>query len=111
MLGFGTDGVFVTLGESGRGRVLSFSPVVGIGLPQPLTRRRVGPPPLVPGGGGHSLAREGVGESQFRRRDIHCGTLYIYVLCDVLLDSTSVIISENTDDMSYTSLEFSVVVE
>ncbi len=25
--------------------------------------------------------REGLGESQFRRRDIHCGTLYIYVLC------------------------------
>jgi hypothetical protein len=23
---------------------------------------------------------EGLGESQFRRGDIHCGTLYIYVL-------------------------------
>jgi hypothetical protein len=54
-----------------------------LGLPQTLTRRRECPPPLVPGGGGgaHSLAREGVGESQFRRWDIHCGTLYIYVLC------------------------------
>ncbi len=53
-----------------------------LGLPQPLTRRRVchPPPPLVPGGGAHSLAREGVGESQFQRGDIHCGTLYIYVL-------------------------------
>jgi hypothetical protein len=63
--------------------VLSFFPVVGIGtLPQPLTRRRVCPlPPLVLGGGAHSMAREVVGESQFRRGDIHCGTLYIYVLC------------------------------
>ncbi len=49
-----------------------------LGLPQPLTRRRVGPPlPPVLGGG----ARKGLGESQFRRGDIHCGTLYIYVLC------------------------------
>ncbi len=30
------------------------------------------------GGGAHSLAREGFGESQFRRGDIHCGTLYTY---------------------------------
>jgi hypothetical protein len=42
-------------------------------LPQPLTRRRVCPPVL--GGGAHSLAREGLGESQFRRGDIHCGVL------------------------------------
>ncbi len=41
------------------------------------------PPSLVPRGGAHSLAREGLGESQFRRGDIHCGTLYIYVLCGV----------------------------
>jgi hypothetical protein len=57
-----------------------------LGLPQPLTRMRVCPPPLVPGGGAHSLAREGGGwpESQFQRGDIHCGTLYMYVLllCD-----------------------------
>jgi hypothetical protein len=58
------------------GRVLSFSLVVGIGTP-PTPH----PPPLVPGVGAHSLAREGVGESQFRRGDIHCGTFYIYVLC------------------------------
>jgi hypothetical protein len=25
------------------------------------------------------MAREGLGESQFRRGDIHCGTLYIYM--------------------------------
>ncbi len=27
------------------------------------------------------MAREGLEESQFRRGDIHCGTLYKYVLC------------------------------
>ncbi len=66
-------------------RVLSFSQVVGIGTPQPLTRRRVCPPPPGSEGGAHSLrlAREGLGESQFRRGDIHCGTLYINLLCAV----------------------------
>ncbi len=53
-----------------------------LGLPQPLTRRRVCPPPPGLGGGAFSLARVGLGESQFRRGDIHSGTLYIYVLCD-----------------------------
>ncbi len=52
-----------------------------LGLPQPLTRTRVSPPPGSGGRGTHLLAREGVGESQFRRGDIHCGTLYMYVLC------------------------------
>ncbi len=60
----------------------AFSPVVGIGTPPtPHPQASVPSPPLVPGGGAHSLAREGVGESQFRRGDIHCGTLYIYVIC------------------------------
>jgi hypothetical protein len=45
-----------------------------LGLPHPLTR-----PPVL-GGGLHSRAREGLGESQFRPGDIHCGTLYINVL-------------------------------
>ncbi len=36
----------------------------------------VPPPPLVRGGP-HSLGGEGLGESQFRRGDIHCGILYI----------------------------------
>ncbi len=48
-----------------------------LGLPQPLKP----PPLLVPGGGAHTLAKEGVREYQFRRGDIHCGTLYMYVLC------------------------------
>jgi hypothetical protein len=48
-------------------------PLVGIGTsPQPPTRRLVcpecAPSPLFLGGGEHSLARKGVGESQFRRR-------------------------------------------
>jgi hypothetical protein len=56
-----------------------------LGLPQPLTCRRMcPPPPLVPGGGSHSLARDGVGESQFRRGDVHCGTLFICTLCVIL---------------------------
>jgi hypothetical protein len=50
-----------------------------LGLPHPFSRRRVCPPPLFGPGGGrvHSLAGKGLGESQFRRGDIHCGTLYI----------------------------------
>jgi hypothetical protein len=39
------------------------------------------PPPLVPGGRAHSLAAKKAEESQFRRRDIYCGTLYIYAFC------------------------------
>ncbi len=45
---------------------------------QPLTRRRVCPPPGS-GGGAHSLAGEGVEGSQFQGGDIHCGTLYEYI--------------------------------
>jgi hypothetical protein len=52
-----------------------FSSRRDLGLPQPLTRRRVCLP--FQGGGTHSLAREGVGESQFRRGYINCGTLYV----------------------------------
>jgi hypothetical protein len=65
------------------GRVLSFSQVVGIGTP-PTSHPQASvppPPPSVRGGGAHSQAREGFGESQFRRGYIHCCTLYIYVLC------------------------------
>jgi hypothetical protein len=56
-------------------------------LPQPLTRRRVCPPspPQILGEGAHSLAREGLGDTQFRLGDINCGTLYIYVLCGIYL--------------------------
>jgi hypothetical protein len=64
-----------------RQSVKIFLPSSEFGLTQPLTRRRVCPPPPVLGGGAHSLEREGLGESQFRRGGIHCGSLYIYVLC------------------------------
>jgi hypothetical protein len=47
-----------------------------LGLPQPLTRRRVCLPPVL-GGGAHSLAR-GLGESQFRRGHTLWYSLYIY---------------------------------
>ncbi len=54
-----------------------------MGFSKPLTRRLVFPPPSPPvlREEAHSLAREGLGESQFRRGDIHCGTFYIYVFC------------------------------
>ncbi len=48
-----------------------------MGLPQPLTHRRVCPPGS--GGGAYSLAREGLGESQFRRGDLlYTVVLFIY---------------------------------
>jgi hypothetical protein len=49
--------------------------------PNPSTAGECAPPLPVLGGGAQSLVREGLEESQFRRGDIHCGTLYIYVLC------------------------------
>jgi hypothetical protein len=50
-----------------------------LGLPHPLNCRRLCPlPPCFRGEGHmHSLASEGVGESQFRRGNIYC----IYTLC------------------------------
>jgi hypothetical protein len=61
------------------GRVLNFfSSRRNWDSPNPSPAGECAPPPR---GGAHSLAREGLGESQFRRGDIHCGTLYIYVLC------------------------------
>ncbi len=53
-----------------------------LGLPHPQASVPSPTPPSVLGGGAHSLAREGLGESQFRGGDIHFSTLYIYVLCD-----------------------------
>ncbi len=69
------------------GRVLSFfSSRWYWDSPNPSPAGECAPPPLVPGGVAHSLAREGVGESQFRRGDthVHCGTLYMYVHCAVI---------------------------
>ncbi len=52
-----------------------------LGLPQPLTRRRVCPPPLVPGGVAHFSGERGGGRVPFRRGDKYCGTLYKFALC------------------------------
>jgi hypothetical protein len=57
------------------GRVLLFLQSLELGLPQPLTRRRLCLPPVL-GGGAHSLAR-GLGESQFRRGHTLWYSLYI----------------------------------
>ncbi len=48
--------------------------------PNPSPAGECAPPLWFRGGGTHSLARERVENSQFRRGDIHCGTLHIYVL-------------------------------
>jgi hypothetical protein len=45
--------------------------------PTPLAAGECAPPPFGPGGRAQSLAAKGVGESQFKRGDIHCGALYI----------------------------------
>ncbi len=56
-----------------------------LGLPHLLTRRRVCTlHPFGCGGGAHSLAGQGVGESQFGRGDRHCGTLGIYLICGTM---------------------------
>jgi hypothetical protein len=60
------------------GRVLSFfSTRRNWDSPTPKSAEECAPPPFGPGGGAHSFAGEGLGESQFRRGDIHCGALYI----------------------------------
>jgi hypothetical protein len=73
------------------GRVLTGKPFLRsseLGLPQPVTRRRVCPP--LPGSGGRgTLAGErGVGRVPIPTRGHTCGTLYIYVLCGVFSYST-----------------------
>ncbi len=65
-----------------KSRQSAFSPVVRIGTPPPHHPQASVPPPLWFRGEAYSLAGEGVGESQFRGGDVHCGILYIYVLCD-----------------------------
>ncbi len=49
----------------------------GESAPDPLIRGECAPPPFGLRGGAHSLGGEGLGESQFRRRDIHCVALFI----------------------------------
>jgi hypothetical protein len=52
--------------------------------PQPPTRRLVCPLPPVSGGRGTLAGEKGVGRVPIPTRGIHCGTLYMYVLCGVL---------------------------
>jgi hypothetical protein len=60
------------------GRVLSFfSSRRNWNSPTPLTAGDCAPDPLFRGGGAHSLAGEGLGDSHNRRGDIHCGAPYI----------------------------------
>jgi hypothetical protein len=64
------------------GRVLSFSPVVGIGLPQPLNRRRVYRYPFPFGSRGRgTLAVE---ESPNSDEGTYTVVLFKYVLCEEL---------------------------
>ncbi len=65
------------------GRVLSFfSSRRNWDSPNPSLAGEFAPPPPWFWGEGHTRwLREGLGESQFWRGDIHSGTLYIYVLC------------------------------
>jgi hypothetical protein len=49
--------------------------------PQPPTRRLVCPLPPVSGGRGTLAGEKGVGRVPIPMRGIHCGTLYMYVLC------------------------------
>ncbi len=58
-------------------RVLSFfSSRRNWDSPNPSPAGECAPHPLIQGGA-HPLAGEGLGESQFQREDIHCGTLCI----------------------------------
>ncbi len=59
------------------GRVLSFfSSRPNWDSLSPLAAGECDPPTFGKGGRAHSLAGEELGESQFRRGDIHCGALY-----------------------------------
>ncbi len=69
---------FCVLSSHRVGRMLSFLCRRIWDSPIPHPQESVSPPPkALVQGGGHSLVGEGLGESQFRRGDIHCGNLYI----------------------------------
>jgi hypothetical protein len=66
-------------------RVPQCTPLVGIGTsPQPPTRRLVCPLPPVSGGRGTLSGEKGGGRVPIPTKGIHCGTLYMYVLCGEL---------------------------
>ncbi len=61
----------------------SVCPSSELGLPPtPLPQANVPPPPPVSGGRGTLAGEKGVGRVPIPTRGIHCGTLYMYVLCD-----------------------------
>ncbi len=55
--------------------IVQYIPSSELGLPQPLSRKRVCPPPEPKGGGAHSPAAKGVGESRFRWLEKKLSTL------------------------------------
>ncbi len=56
-----------------------------LGLSQPLSRQRVFPSPQKQGGGGTlACGCGGLGGSPNSDEGLHCGTLYMYVLCAYL---------------------------
>jgi hypothetical protein len=62
----------------------SVCPSSELGLSQPLSRQRVFPSPQKQGGGGTLACGWGVGGGvPIPTRGVHCGTLYMYVLCDL----------------------------
>jgi hypothetical protein len=68
------------------GRCAAFNPLGTRGAgnwdsPPPPTRRLVCPLPPVSGGRGTLPGEKGVGRVPIPTRGIHCGTLYMYVLC------------------------------
>jgi hypothetical protein len=77
-----------------------------LGLPHPLTRRRVySNSPLVLGGDTLACGRGGEG-SQFGRGDRHCGTSGKHVVCDDMPKKrTQYSLDQRSDDQQETSTE------
>jgi hypothetical protein len=74
----------------------SVCPSSELGLPPPPTRRLVCPLPPVSGGRGTLAGEKGVGRVPIPTRGVHCGTLYMYVLCAVKGLYAGVYLSEAT---------------
>jgi len=76
---------------------------LGLPNPSPAGECALCAPPLVPGGGAHSLARERgwEGESQFRRG--HTLYIYMYVLCVLHHASSGLTIDGSRSDPAFSS--------
>ncbi len=89
------------------GRVLSFSPVVGIGAPPtPHPQASVPPPPPVLGGGAHSLAREGGWESPISGEGTYTVALWYSINIYVLNDFTAHIWAASSAGQSWVRMNF-----